>query len=45
MRTALGAGALVGGPAVIESLDSTIYVPDGWTSRGDENGNLVLTRG
>jgi N-methylhydantoinase A len=43
-RATLAPGAGVDGPAVIESVDSTVYVPSGWMSRTDDHGNLVLTR-
>ena len=33
------------GPAVIESLESTILVPPAWQARMDDNGFIHLTRG
>ncbi len=42
-RDALGAAPLAG-PAVIEQLDSTTVVPDGWTARLDRYGNIVAER-
>jgi N-methylhydantoinase A len=32
------------GPAVIESLESTILVPPDWRARMDDDGFVVLTR-
>ena len=37
------AGLKVMGPAVIESLESTILVPPGWHARMDEDGFVLLT--
>ncbi len=37
-------GDTLGGPAIIESLDSTIVVPPTWTARMDERGFVLLTR-
>ncbi|MEO3474442.1 hydantoinase/oxoprolinase family protein [Roseomonas sp. CAU 1739] len=34
----------VTGPAIIEDAWSTVIVPPGWQARGDEAGNLFLTR-
>jgi N-methylhydantoinase A len=44
-RYALGAGATLAGPAVVEELDSTTVVHPGFTLRVDETGNLILERG
>ena len=38
-------GAVVPGPAVLESETTTIFVPDGYTTRCDSLGSYVLTRG
>jgi N-methylhydantoinase A len=43
-RRRMPAGFCVAGPAVIESLESTILVPPGWTATMDEDG-FVLMRG
>jgi N-methylhydantoinase A/oxoprolinase/acetone carboxylase beta subunit len=32
------------GPAVIESVDSTILVPSAWQAAMDDNGFVLLTR-
>jgi N-methylhydantoinase A/oxoprolinase/acetone carboxylase beta subunit len=34
----------VTGPAVIESLESTILVPPGWRAEMNEDGFVLLTR-
>ena len=34
----------VAGPAIIEDAWSTVIVPPGWQARGDDAGNLFLTR-
>ncbi|MFN8562983.1 MAG: hypothetical protein U0703_15530 [Anaerolineae bacterium] len=36
-------GARFGGAALIFQLDSTVYVPEGWSARVDEYQDLVLT--
>jgi N-methylhydantoinase A/oxoprolinase/acetone carboxylase beta subunit len=38
------AGFTLVGPAVIESLESTILLPARWQGRMDENGFVWLTR-
>ena len=38
-------GTVVPGPAVIESLKSTILVPPGWQAAMDDDGFVLLTRG
>jgi N-methylhydantoinase A len=43
-RASLPAGFLADGPAVIESLESTILVRPGWQSRMTDDGFVVLTR-
>ena len=42
-RDRLPAGAELRGPAVIEELDSTTFVPDGVQLAVDRHGNLILT--
>lgn len=41
-RGLMPAGLVAPGPAVIESLESTILVPPGWQARMDDNGFVVL---
>ncbi|MCA1323834.1 hydantoinase/oxoprolinase family protein [Herbaspirillum sp. alder98] len=41
-RSALGAGDLLDGPAVIEQEDTTIVLLPGWQARTDPQGNLHL---
>jgi N-methylhydantoinase A len=43
-RTRMPAGLAVSGPAVIESLESTILVPPAWLARMTEDGFVLLTR-
>jgi N-methylhydantoinase A len=43
-RYALGAGAELAGPAVVEEFDSTTVVHPGWAARVDAHANLVLER-
>jgi N-methylhydantoinase A len=43
-RARMAAGLVTRGPAVIESLESTILVPPGWQARMDDDGFVVLTR-
>jgi N-methylhydantoinase A len=42
-RDALGAGATVDGPAVIEQMDATVVVPPGATAEVDDLANIVIT--
>jgi N-methylhydantoinase A len=43
-RARMPAGLVVKGPAVIESLESTILVPPGWQARMDEDGFVVMRK-
>ena len=43
-RARMPAGSNASGPAVIESLESTILVPPGWLARLDENGFVSMRR-
>ena len=43
-RARMSAGFNVDGPAVIESLESTILVPPGWQARMDGDGFVWLMR-
>ena len=43
-RRRMPAGLELMGPAVIESLESTILVPPGWTAKTNEDGFVLLTR-
>ena len=43
-RKRMPSGLEVPGPAVIESLESTILVPPGWQAKMNEDGFLLLTR-
>jgi len=44
-RSSLGLGFRCSGPAVIEQMDSTTYVPPKFTCWADSYGNLVLASG
>ena len=43
-RDALGVGATIRGPAVIDQLDSTVFLRPGWQACVDSIGSLVSTR-
>ncbi len=43
-RARLAEGVVIHGPAVIESLESTILVPPGWQARMDGDGFILMTR-
>jgi N-methylhydantoinase A len=43
-RARMAAGLVAPGPAVIESLESTILVPPGWQAAMDGDGFVLLTR-
>jgi N-methylhydantoinase A len=43
-RKRMPAGLVAAGPAVIESLESTILVPPGWQAKMDGDGFVLLTR-
>jgi N-methylhydantoinase A len=43
--SALGAGAVIRGPAIIEEVTTTIVVEPGWTASLHESGSYVITRG
>jgi N-methylhydantoinase A len=40
-RDGLVPGAFVAGPAIVDSLDSTVVVPPGWAVRVDPDGFLI----
>jgi N-methylhydantoinase A/oxoprolinase/acetone carboxylase beta subunit len=37
-------GTRVHGPAVVESLESTILIPPGWQARMDSDGFILMAR-
>ena len=43
-RNALGAGARIHGPAVVEEYGSTLVVREGWRVEVDRYGNLVMEK-
>ena len=44
-RNRLAAGSQIRGPAIIESLDSTVVIAPGWRARIDAKGFIRMTRG
>jgi N-methylhydantoinase A len=42
-RTALGAGAVLDGPAIIEQLDTTIVVLPNQRASSNDSGSLIIT--
>jgi N-methylhydantoinase A len=43
-RDALGVGSTLAGPAVVDQLDSTIFLRPGWHAHVDRTGNLIARR-
>ena len=43
-RAALGAGARLAGPLILEEMSATLFVPPGWRLGGGTCGELLLTR-
>ena len=43
-RAALGAGARLAGPLIVEEMSATLFVPPGWRLAGGARGELLLTR-
>jgi len=43
-RSSLGAGDRFEGPAIVQQLDATTFVPAGWRARMDASGALILER-
>ena len=43
-REEIGGDSRIAGPAVIEQMDTTTLVPDGWTLTLADNGAMILTR-
>jgi N-methylhydantoinase A len=44
-RDRFAAGSTIKGPAIVESLDSTLVIPPGWRGRIDAKGFIRITRG
>jgi N-methylhydantoinase A len=42
-RDTLNVGAEVAGPAVIDQLDTTLFIRPSWIARVDRDGNLIAT--
>jgi N-methylhydantoinase A len=43
-RSSLAAGSTFEGPAIVEQMDSTTYVPPQFRCSQDGHGNLILVR-
>jgi N-methylhydantoinase A len=43
-RTAIGSGAALDGPAIIEQPDTTVLILPGWRAVSDMLGNLMIRR-
>jgi len=43
-RARIAPGIPVAGPAIIESLDSTIVIPPSWQATPDDGGFVTMTR-
>jgi N-methylhydantoinase A len=43
-RSRLAEGTIIAGPAVIESLESTVLIPPGWQARMDGDGFILMAR-
>ena len=43
-RGRIAPGTLIAGPAIIESLDSTIVIPPSWQATPDDGGFVTMTR-
>jgi N-methylhydantoinase A len=43
-RAALGRGARIAGPAIVEQPDTTVLVPGDYAGEVDRFGNLLLRR-
>ena len=43
-RDRLGHGFAVSGPGLVEEYGSTLVIPNGWTLRNDDYGNLILEK-
>ena len=43
-RAALGVGQRVAGPAIVNQMDTTTWIPEGWQASVLPSGALVLER-
>jgi N-methylhydantoinase A len=43
-RAALGTGAVLSGPAVVEQPETTTVILPGWAATVDDHGNLIIER-
>jgi N-methylhydantoinase A len=44
LREALSEGHRIAGPAIIEQMDATTLIPDGWTALAAAKGSIVLSK-
>ncbi|TFG29492.1 hydantoinase/oxoprolinase family protein [Candidatus Thorarchaeota archaeon] len=44
LRDHLGIGQIIEGPAIIEQIDTTTFIPNGWEGEQLSNGTLLLRR-
>jgi N-methylhydantoinase A len=43
-RAALALGQRIAGPAIIDQMDTTTWIPQGWSAQVEPSGALVLER-
>ena len=43
-RESLSRGFVAKGPGIVEEYGSTLVMPEGWTIRNDDYGNLILEK-
>ena len=43
-RTGLGVGQRIAGPAIVNQMDTTTWIPEGWSAQVVPSGALVLER-
>jgi len=43
-RSRLDATSQLTGPAIVESLDSTLVIPPGWSASNDHRGFITMER-
>ena len=41
-RDDIGPGQVIAGPAIVEALDSTVWIPSNWSAVVDPSGNLII---
>jgi N-methylhydantoinase A len=43
-RGGIGAGQRIAGPAIVNQMDTTTWIPEGWSAQVVPSGALVLER-